>query len=318
MEELEELMEKWKFPPELIFNMDETMMDASGYKVKVITRANSPRPFTENESKMEHITLGLCISASGGYLRPLCILPLKTLPPLEPNVVHFYSISGQENGFISKEIWHEWVRTVFIPHVNSVRQKLGMPDQKVLLLVDSHSTRKHEPTIKLFEENNILVFILPAHSSTILQPLDLTCNKELKRVLRLYFLPLLNEDRATKRNRLLHTSVLCLQSALTALQITTGFARAGIWPFSKEAPLNSNLVRNPLQELEFQAPIKRKRGPSIAGKVLTNGVALPPAITSTTPSTSSLPTPPLKKIAPLCSAQKIDTCTPSLIDFVNL
>jgi len=37
MDRLGELLTTHNFPPELIFNMDETMLDASGYKVKVIT-----------------------------------------------------------------------------------------------------------------------------------------------------------------------------------------------------------------------------------------------------------------------------------------
>ena len=101
MNTLQGLMEKYNFLPELIFNMDETMMDASGHRVRVITRAKSPRLFTENEVKMEHITVDLCISTTEGYVRPLCILPLKTLPPLELQVTGFFSISSQKNGFIS-------------------------------------------------------------------------------------------------------------------------------------------------------------------------------------------------------------------------
>lgn len=281
IEYLEILMNKYQFPPEFIFNMDETMVDASGHRTKVIARAKGPRPFTENEKKLEHITFGLCISASGGYVRPLCILPLKTLPPLAEGVRQFFNIAGQENGFISNEIWHEWVEKVFIPHINQLRKDHGLPHQKALFIVDSHSTRNYQPTKDLFDQHNILVYILPAHSSTILQPLDLAPNKELKRNLRLNFLPKRDEDRGTKRNRLLFTSVLCLQAALTGLQITLGFARAGIWPFSKGAPLNSNLIRNPLNEVDYQVPKKRTRGARIAGKVLTYGenatLTLPPS-----------------------------------------
>lgn len=321
MSRLEQLMEEHQFPPQLIFNMDETMIDASGHRVKVITQASSPRPFTENETKGEHISLALCISASGSFLRPLAILPLKTLPPLEPEVISFFSISGQENGFISNEIWHDWVRTVFIPHINRVRQQLGKPHQKVLFLVDSHSTRKYEPTIQLLNEAGVITYVLPAHSSTVLQPLDLTCHAKFKELLRDNFLPVPNEEKGVKRNRLLHTTIYCLQGALIALHIMNGFRRAGIYPFSKEAPLNSDLVRNPLQELNFKLPEKRKRGKSIAGKVLTNGESTPPSLPAPTPSPGPKSSPIPTILAPLNSAPKITllpSCNNSIKDFMAM
>lgn len=231
------------------------------------------------------------------------------------------SLSGQPNGFISNEIWHEWVVNVFLPYVNKLRQKMGKPNQMVLFLVDSHSTRKHEPTIKLFEQYNIMVLILPAHSSTILQPLDLTCNGELKRLLRLNFLPVGGEDRPTKRNRLLYTAVMCLQIALSGLFITCGFSRAGIYPFCAEAPLNSTLVRHPIEEVDFQPPQKKKRGPSIAGKVLTAGLLSAPQICPPAPIPSLPPAPLCKIVVPSCSPAQItleNVGNPSIADFVNM
>jgi hypothetical protein len=233
------------------------MLDSTGHRLRVLVRARDPKPFTENEAKLEHISLGLCISASGSYVRPLAILPLKTLPHLDPKVANFFSFAGQNNGFICNEIWHEWVKTVFIPHINRIRQQIGKPNQKVLFIVDSHSTRKYQPTIDLFQQHNIFVFILPAHSSTILQPLDLTVNGELKRLLKLRFKPVKGEDKPTKRNRLLYTTVECLQGAFLAMHITDGFSRAGIHPFSIGAPLNSSLVRSANAEMDFQPPAKK-------------------------------------------------------------
>jgi DDE superfamily endonuclease len=259
MGKLEVLLLKYDFLPSLIFNMDETMLDASGYKVKVISHASSGRPYTEEEAKLKHITLGLCISASGGYVCPLAILLVKTLPQLNDQVQGFFSISGQPNGFIDNSIWHAWVRDVFIPHVNNLRKNMNQPNAPVLFLVDSHSTHKYAPTIKLFADNNIIVLILPAHSSTILQLLDLTCNGELKRLLKANFAVVADEDGPTKRNRLLYTSVYCLQLALGGLHIMNGFSRAGIHPFSKQAPMNSNLIRNPLAEITL-APLTRRKG----------------------------------------------------------
>src|SRR5271163_4339189 len=183
MGKLEALLLKYEFLPALIYNMDETMLDASGHKVKVISCASSGRPYTEKEVKLKHITLGLCISTSGRYVCPLAILPVKTLPQLNAQVQGFFSIFGQPNNFIDNFIWHAWVRDVFIPHVNNICKNMSQSNAPVLFFVDSHSTRKHEPTKKLFADNNIIVLVFPAHSSTILQPLNLTSNRELKTLL---------------------------------------------------------------------------------------------------------------------------------------
>lgn len=86
-------MTTYDFLPELVFNMDETMLDASGYKVKVLMHAHNPCFFTKNEIKLEHITLSLCISASGSYTHPFAILPLKNLPYLHLKVTNFNKFS---------------------------------------------------------------------------------------------------------------------------------------------------------------------------------------------------------------------------------
>jgi hypothetical protein len=221
-------------------------------------------------------------------------------------VREFFHISGQQNGFIVNDIWHDWVKKMLIPHIENLCQQFKLPHQKALLLVDSHSTRKHQPTITtLFEQHNIYVKVLPAHSSTILQPLDLTVNGEFKRLLRLRFHPKTGEDTPTKRSRLLYTSVECLQGAFLGMHITDGFARAGLWPFNIEAPLNSSLVKHTIDTINFAPPPKRKRGPSIAGKVLTTTgdiqlVAQPtilpaPPLPSTVPALPPIPAAPLRQ-----------------------
>ena len=169
-----------------------------------------PRPFTENEAKLKHITLGLYVSAAGGFICPLLILPLKNLPAVDPKVQAFYSFAGQTNGFIDNAIWHNWVKDEMVPYVDQICLSLNKTTQPALLIVDSHSTHKHQPTILLFTQHNIIVLILPAHSSTILQPLDLTVNGELKQLLKLRFKPKKGEDGPTKQNKLLYTTVECL------------------------------------------------------------------------------------------------------------
>jgi hypothetical protein len=102
MGKLKTTMNTYHFPPEHILNFDETMLDASGHHVKVLVCAHDPCPFTENEVKLEHISLGFCISAVERYVHPLYILPLKNLLHLEEQVKSFYSFTEQRNGFIMK------------------------------------------------------------------------------------------------------------------------------------------------------------------------------------------------------------------------
>jgi DDE superfamily endonuclease len=135
---------------------------------------------------------------------------------------------------------------------------MNQPNTPVLFLVDSHSTRKYKLTKKLFEDNNIIVLVLPAHSFTILQSLDLICNRELKRLLRVNFVVVEGEDSSTKHNRLLYTSVYCLQLALGDFHIMNSFSRAEIHSFSKQAPLQSNLIHNPLAKSLFSLLLRRR------------------------------------------------------------
>ncbi len=269
--------------------MDETMLEPGETKCKVITHKELSQPYKEKPPKFEHISLVLAISASGGFTRPLCIFPLKTLPPLTPETEKFYAISGQENGFITNEIFHGWIRAVFIPHVNNIRQINRCPHQKALLLVDPHSTQDFAPALGECEEHNILVLTFPAHSSTILQPLDLEVNMELKRVLGNHFKPIKDELKEDRRIRLLDASVHALQIALAGLYIKSSFARAGIWPYSKEAPLNSHLVRDPLNEPVTNKPNKKRRGHQIAGRILTQEIDVTPQISLLKPPCSSFP-----------------------------
>jgi hypothetical protein len=121
-------MQQYSFPPQLIFNFDETTLDFSAPKLKVISRAGSARLFLEMAEKSEHISLGLCISASGQALCPLVILSLKQLPLLSTEVLGFYAISGSDAGFITKEIWWKTLNNSIIPDINNICCKSGQLD----------------------------------------------------------------------------------------------------------------------------------------------------------------------------------------------
>src|SRR5205807_1227108 len=118
-------------------------------------------------------------------------------------------------------------------------KELNLQHAKALLIVDGHSSRLDPTSISALQEHSIDELIIPAHSSTILQPLDLAPFGSFKSLFSKHFKLQLDKSKDVRRIRLLAIAAMCLDSALSLLHITSGFSHAGIFPFNKIAPLNS-------------------------------------------------------------------------------
>jgi hypothetical protein len=300
MEKLGKTLADYKIQPHNLYNMDETSVKLSDQHVKVISKQGAPRPRKISDKFGEHLTLVLCVPASGTYVKPLLILALKTLPRLDPITETFFYISGQANGSITKQIFFNWTVDIFLPHIAEMRKLYNEPDEWILLLVDGHNSRDFMPSIIEFNAHKVLVLVLPAHSSTVLQPLDLQVNYQFKRVLTDHFSIKKGEPKEEQRIRLLNMSVQALQVALSPLYIKSGFSKAGIWPFSKDAPLKSSLVRDPEEAVVQSAAPKRHAAVRISGMILNNRVnettplpLLPPPPTPTPLKNTPAPAPAL-------------------------
>ena len=256
-------------------NYNETMLQPKDPKLKVLIRSSGKRPTNEELAKGEHITFGVCATADGSTLSPLVVLPLQTLPDLGQFVLRHYVITGNKSGWISSEIWKQWARAVLLPFVAKKRAVPNNSHERALLIIDGHSSHDDPETLDLLLQNKIGTIVLPAHSSSILQPLDLAPFSHFKSLLGTHFKPREGEPRHQQRDRLLRVAALCLDDSLTVLQITCGFSRAGIWPFSRQAPLESSLVRDPI-ELIDSGHIPRKRvGEKFSGRIFAQGAPLP-------------------------------------------
>jgi hypothetical protein len=82
-------------------------------------------------------SLLVCISADGSYLRPLLILPRKTIESelIEQGISEAHAkMVYQEHGFISTALFEEWCLEVFFPELEARRQHLGYWGEAVLIL----------------------------------------------------------------------------------------------------------------------------------------------------------------------------------------
>jgi hypothetical protein len=81
--------------------MDETMLHLKKNKFKVLVRSQGHKSIIKMEKKGKHIIFALCIAANRSYVKPLIILPLKTLFELLVSFSNFYAYSRQANRFIN-------------------------------------------------------------------------------------------------------------------------------------------------------------------------------------------------------------------------
>ncbi|KAJ6249220.1 tigger transposable element-derived protein [Anaeramoeba flamelloides] len=262
-DKLEDLFQKNSYLPEFIFNCDETVVGS--YKKRNTFVGLTPKDKNKAHRIFKkiniHTTLLVTISASGSHLPSLLITPRKTLVKsyLSTEITNDLCFTHGPKGWITKEIFHNWVRDIFIPLINERRNDQNIP---VLLVLDGHSSRLDLDSLESLAKANIQVAVIPAHSSHITQPLDRTTFSVFKNHLR-------KSTLETKLEKNLETILDCLQKSLTIKTIKSGFSRAGIYPldFEKiEEIADSNII-----EQTHSKPVRKKRKTiKISGKIITS------------------------------------------------
>lgn len=262
-------------------------------RAKVYTRRDRPRPVRKGNPKkfFEHITLLLFISAIGCSLKPILIFPLKREPLLDEWDSDYFIQGGSSNGWMDTKQFRTAVEVMFVSQVNALRSAAGTPKEPVLLLLDGASTRLGLD-FKELKRQNIHILFFPAHSSHLLQPLDLSVFGELKAALSERFKIKVNEPQPEKRRRFAAALHRCLLRVINKDTILTGFERTGLFPLNPSIPLSSRSVVP--QPPQAAAPMpaahgrKRKQLPMTDGALIDSGVAY------LSPASSQLPSSPKK------------------------
>ena len=165
--------------PDDIYNFDETGF-AMGLTAtaKVITRAEYyGRRSLLQPGNREWVTAIECTNASGWALPPCVIFKGKSfIEAWFDNLPSDWRFEVSPNGWTSDEIGIRWLEKLFIPLTTS-RTK----GRYQLLILDGHGSHLTPKFDEICERNNIIPICMPAHSSHLLQPLDIGCFAVLKR-----------------------------------------------------------------------------------------------------------------------------------------
>jgi hypothetical protein len=147
--------------------------------------------------------------------------------------------TASPKGWTNNVIGHEWLEKVFIPCTEPEEA-----NEKRLLFLDGHDSHLSEAFIFGCFRSNIHPCHLPAHTSHILQPLDLSCFSILKRNYRneLSLVASLVEEGPTAKATFLRCYYKARAAAFTEEHIKSGWRGSGLWPINIQKPLSSPYV----------------------------------------------------------------------------
>ena len=244
--------------PYLRFGADETMLFPS-MKRRVVLPRNIANEFIQAKVTLPHF--------SGKYFTPFIILTkIKNLPQeLREFAERGDSVfASNSSGWETRETFLLWT-ICFINELSVYRQDLPaeIRNNEALLIIDGHSSRENAYAMQLFAEANIIVLVIPAHTSHILQMFDVALAPPLKRS----FSDIFNEGlkKLVSGNMAAKYRTLTISSFLTAWQSVCNYkncqagARAtGTHPCNRAIPLSSRFVKE-LDERYAEKAIAHQR-----------------------------------------------------------
>lgn len=172
---LTETYQKHSFPPECVWNVDETGLTTVHRPSKVIAVKGIKQVGKMTSAERgELVTVCAAVSASGNHIPPFMIFPrvnwqprmLNGAPPGSDGIPH---PSGWMTGPNFMKFLKHFARFVQ-PTVS----------RKNLLILDNHESHIQIEAINFCRENGIVLLTIPPHTSHKLQPLDRTVFGPLK------------------------------------------------------------------------------------------------------------------------------------------
>lgn len=174
---LEQVMEKYQFLPQRIFNVDETGITGVHKPSRILAQKGRKQVGSVTSGERgQTTTIVCCMSASGLYIPPMFIFKRGRMKEgLDRNgpIGSVYRCSM--SGWITEDLFLEWLRH-FASFIKASKQ------DPVLLILDNHCTHSSLTSYDFCRDNGIVVVSLPPHTSHRLQPLDVTFFSSLKAV----------------------------------------------------------------------------------------------------------------------------------------
>lgn len=221
-------------PASLVFNMDEAgeddYVDTHSYNVIVQSDFQDKSINIPVRRRQKRSTLVHCISCDGTYLKPLLIIPRKTVDSIifkkltPANLL----IKYQQKGFSNSELIKFWLENIFFP---AIEEKLQIEKERsnykgyAYLIIDGCSSHAKALQNYNLEEKRIKIIYLVPHASHLLQPLDLVIFS----LQKMYTTRKVISEKLSTQVDKLRRIIDGLHSATTPGNVVSAFEAAGIF-----------------------------------------------------------------------------------------
>jgi len=253
LEEYYRVITEYDIEPENTYNMDETGFSIGKIEAtRIIINSKIRAAYQAQPGRQEWVSIIECICADGSAISPLVIFKGENLSTtcIPGNIYedsNDWKITCNSKGWTSNQHGLEWLRRCFEP---CTREKAG--GKMRLLILDGHDSHTYSTFFK-FELligstgnfighciiNNIILMLLPPHTSHLTQPLDVAVFGPLKKAMAAQCHELIfTEVSRIQKAEWLEAYVKARCRAFSASNIVSAFRGAGLAPYCPSKVLN--------------------------------------------------------------------------------
>lgn len=215
--------------PDRIFNMDETGFGSNQRTKKVIAAQGSKNVWTKTATTNCHMTITACVSAVGLVIPPLFILEGKRVNRdiLDACSVFGSTVTTSAKGFMNSMIFLKWLEHF----ENNVPGDIKRP---LLLVFDGYTSHYSDEIIEKAIQLKVLLILLPANATHLIQPLDVAVFRSFKLCLKTKMHDYMIDNQLTsfqKKDVISIASSAWNESIVDKVRnIRSGFRASGLWP----------------------------------------------------------------------------------------
>lgn len=229
--ELEKILRKYHLfdKPERIYNVDEKGLSTTHKPPKVVAATGTKPPSVVSGTRNNVTVLG-CGNAMGHQVPPYFIFPGERM---RIELLDGKSVGADgtvtQSGWSNSEVFKNYLESHLLRYLPE-RTK----EQPVLLLYDGHKSHVSLDLIDWARKEHIILFVLPAHTSHVLQPMDVGCFGPFEKVYNAISHKYMRDHcgATITRNNICPIACKAYVVALSPQNLQAAFSKSGIHPFN--------------------------------------------------------------------------------------